>query len=134
MGTWRFRAYPESGPPYECEGTGVNASYARTNAARREGLSESKVRPISGQIDGQESRMKATAKENAKNARKRASGLFQSSSSDDDCDNYDSGGGGGISFDWKIIAGLFAIYLVIEYWWILLIAGAIALGAYFIKD
>jgi hypothetical protein len=106
MGRYVFRVWPEGQSSYDVEGQGNGISDARKNVARREGVPANKV-------------FHHTTVSTSKGKK--------SSESDSD-------GGGGIPFDWRILVGLFAIYLVIEYWWIFLIVGAIALGAYFIKD
>lgn len=104
MGRYVFRVWPEGQCSYDVEGQGNGISDARKNVARREGVPANKV-------------FHHTTVSTSKGKK-----------------SSESDGGGIMSFDWRIVAGLFAIYLVMQYWWIFLIGGAIALGAYFIKD
>jgi len=88
MASYRFRVMPTGQPYYETEGNGINWGVAKTNVARREGVNEGQVCYLGDIKEDKPSRSFV-------------------SSSDGDIGGY-------------LILGaiLFGIWLVVEYWWI----------------
>lgn len=106
MGRYVFRVWPEGQCSYDVEGQGNGISDARKNVARREGVPANKVFHHTT----------VSTKSNSKKG------------------GYHDDEGEGMTFSWVALGGLVLLVLIINYWWIFLIGGAIALGAYFLKN
>jgi hypothetical protein len=104
MGKYVFQVWPEGQCSYDVEGSGNGISDARKNVARREGVPINKVFHHTT----------VSTKSKSKNA------------------HFDDEGEG-MSFSWVALGGLVLLVLIINYWWIFLIGGAIALAVYFMK-